>query len=514
MGLALYRKYRPKKFSEVSGQTHIKTTIQNEIELDRVSHAYIFSGPRGTGKTTLARLLAKAVNCLKRKKGESEPCGECDSCAEIVQARSIDVIEIDAASHTGVDNVRENIIQGAKFLPSLRKYKIYIIDEIHMLSLSAFNALLKTLEEPPAHAIFVLATTELHKVPETIQSRCQRFDFRNVSISDIIKRIEYVAKREERELEPEVINLIALRSEGCVRDAESILEQVLALGDKKITLEQARLVIPYNEFSLVLEFLKKIQEKRLEELIAFINRIVDEGVDVIRFIDDTIEGLRKILLAKISGALRSYDSDVRKDEETELSRLARGFEISEIVKIIEILLEQKTKVSDCPIQHLPLELAVVELCMKEKVQASGASIPLVAVKAERPREFSASAPKKAESDSPEKNAIPLEKIFQHWDEILEKVRVYNHTLFSFVRMNKPRAVQGNSIELGVEYPFHKERIDDMKNRLALEKIFEEILGVRVKIQTVLLERKSSPENAKESKDVEALAQEFGGSVVE
>ena len=207
MSLALYRKYRPQTFREVSGQTHIKTTLQNELEMDRVSHAYLFSGPRGTGKTTMARLLAKSVNCLSRKKGESEPCSKCEACAEITDGRSLDVIEIDAASHTGVDNVRENIIQSSKFTPTQRKYKVFIIDEVHMLSISAFNALLKTLEEPPKHAMFILATTELHKVPETILSRCQRFIFRIVAYEEIIKRLDYIIAKEEKKVDAEVVEI-------------------------------------------------------------------------------------------------------------------------------------------------------------------------------------------------------------------------------------------------------------------------------------------------------------------
>src|SRR3989344_5558425 len=188
MATTLYRKYRPQTFAEVVGQNHIKTTLQNELEKDKIAHAYLFSGPRGLGKTTMARLFAKAVNCLTRKSGQSEPCNQCNSCQEVITGRSLDVIEIDAASHTGVDNVRENIIENSRFTPTSRKFKVFIIDEVHMLSTSAFNALLKTLEEPPEHAIFILATTEIHKVPETIVSRCQHFDFHKVPTADIVKR--------------------------------------------------------------------------------------------------------------------------------------------------------------------------------------------------------------------------------------------------------------------------------------------------------------------------------------
>src|SRR3989339_1919745 len=189
----LYRKYRPQKFSELIGQNHIKITLQHELERGEIGHAYLFCGPRGLGKTTTARLFAKAVNCVNRKDGESEPCNKCNSCTSIMTGNSVDMIEIDAASHTSVDNVRENIIENARFTPTSSKYKVFIIDEVHMLSISAFNALLKTLEEPPAHAIFILCTTELHKVPETIVSRCQHFDFKKVAPAEAIKRLKMIA---------------------------------------------------------------------------------------------------------------------------------------------------------------------------------------------------------------------------------------------------------------------------------------------------------------------------------
>ena len=197
----LYRNYRPKNFRELVGQNHIKTTLQYEIELDRMAHSYLFCGPRGIGKTTIARVFAKAVNCINRKKGEHEPCEKCKSCLEIAKNKSLDIIEIDAASHTGVDNVRENIIAAARVVPNSLKYKIFIIDEVHMLSISAFNALLKILEEPPENVIFILCTTEAHKIPDTIISRCQRFDFKKINIPDIVKKLSYITKKEKIRLE-------------------------------------------------------------------------------------------------------------------------------------------------------------------------------------------------------------------------------------------------------------------------------------------------------------------------
>ncbi|MFH1714260.1 MAG: DNA polymerase III subunit gamma/tau, partial [Candidatus Nealsonbacteria bacterium] len=226
MTLVLYRKYRPKTFSEIVGQEHVVQTLTNALSLGLISHAYLFSGPRGSGKTTIARLLAKSLNCQNRKEGSFEPCNKCDSCLEIMENRSMDLIEIDAASHRGIDEMKE-LIEGIKFSPSKSKYKVFIIDESHQLTKEAANALLKTLEEPPSHAVFILATTEIHKMIPTIISRCQRFDFRKLTLSEIVRRLEYVAKKEKTKIEKPALELIALNSGGAVRDAEGLLDQVL-----------------------------------------------------------------------------------------------------------------------------------------------------------------------------------------------------------------------------------------------------------------------------------------------
>lgn len=363
--MTLYRKYRPQTFAELVDQNHIKITLQNQLETGKVGHAYLFTGPRGLGKTTTARLLAKALNCLNRKEGEYEPCNKCDSCKEIIEGRALDLVEIDAASHTGVDNVRENIIAAARTAPSSRKYKIFVIDEVHMLSISAFNALLKTLEEPPFYVVFILATTEVHKVPETIISRCQRFDFKRIPVNDIVKRLKYICEQEKIEVEEDVLKNIAHRSEGSIRDAESVLGQLFALGEKKINKEIAELVIPRSDFLLVFDFFELVAQKRTDQALEKLNKLVEEGVGLKEFLEDLIEMVRKILLIKINPKLNEY-THLNLDEtlEKKLIEAAQKYPLAQLIRIIETFLDYKTKIALASLPQLPLELAVFELTKK------------------------------------------------------------------------------------------------------------------------------------------------------
>ncbi len=532
MSLTLYRKYRPQSFKEVVGQNHIKTTIQSELEKGKVAHAYLFSGPRGLGKTTTARLLAKAVNCLKRKEGESEPCNDCDSCQEIISSRSLDTIEIDAASHTGVDNVRENIINNSRFTPTSRKFKVFIIDEVHMLSISAFNALLKTLEEPPAHAIFILATTELHKVPQTIISRCQHFDFRKVPVSEVVKRLSYLVNQEDKKVDQSILENVAYYAEGCIRDAESLLGQILSLGDKEITLEQAELVLPRSRFDLVLELIEYLAKLDGAGAITLINNLVEEGINLEKFTADLIEVARKILLIKVSLQLREFSGGLSKDLEKRVNEVSQKISLDFLIRAIEILVVRRQELKFADIQQLPLELAVLEIIGEKKEKDGGDNLDSSASLSEKPNseatekpEMKKDFPKLAEvkpKKTINKVKISLEQIKNKWQEVLVCLKKHNHSLASTLRIGQVSAVNDDgTVELCFKHKFHQQRINDLKNRQTLEKVLEEIFGVRLVVKTLVV--KDLAENKVEiemltgnkgSNSLDNILETFGGQLVD
>jgi len=361
MSLVLYRKYRPQKFSEFIGQEHIVKTLTNAISGEMISHAYLFAGPRGSGKTTLARLLAKAVNCQNRKKGESEPCNKCSSCLEIMEGRSMDLMEIDAASHRGIDDARE-LIDGIRFMPTKSKYKVFIIDESHQLTREAANALLKTLEEPPAHAIFILATTEIHKMIPTIVSRCQRFDFRRLTLPEIMKKLERITEKEKVKIEKPALEQIALNSEGSFRDAESLLDQVFTLyGEKEIKVEDIKDLLGLVETELVSKFTDFLGQKNPAGAINFLNELVEKGMNLEEFAKTQINYLRKALILKIMGIdANPIISGLTKEELQKLNEQTKNFKEEDLRKILNLFLDAENKMKYSPIPQLPLELAIIE----------------------------------------------------------------------------------------------------------------------------------------------------------
>ena len=331
--IALYRKFRPLKFEDMVGEEHITKTLKNQIIYGRVGHAYLFSGGRGTGKTTSAKILARAVNCLNPQNGE--PCNECEICKEILDGSLTDVIEMDAASNNSVDDIRE-IRDEVNFLPTKAKYRVYIIDEVHMLTTGAFNALLKTLEEPPEHVKFILATTEPQKLPTTILSRCQRFDFKKLSNSDIVKRLKIICKESEIKISEEALKLISVLAEGAMRDGISILERCAQESTEEISEELVKELVGIPKLEYISEIVKGILEKDEIKALSVVDKVIDEGKDLYNFLWEIIKYLKDILIYKSTKKLDIYSKDEIKEIE-EISKLASNEKILNIIYLLSSL---------------------------------------------------------------------------------------------------------------------------------------------------------------------------------
>lgn len=339
------------------GQEHIVKTLKNSVAGGMVAHAYLFCGSRGTGKTSIARLLAKAANCESQKNGE--PCNKCKNCQTVSSGRSLDIVEIDAASNTGVDNIRE-LTDSIKFNPTQLKYKVFIIDEAHMLSKGAFNALLKTLEEPPVHAIFMLATTEVEKIPETILSRVQRFDFKKASIVQIIDKLKLIAKSEKIKADDDVLRVIAQLAEGGFRDAESILTRMLSAGDK-ITLKDVEDVVGVASFDKVLKFINVISKKDSKEIIVNLNDLHNNGADMREFLKSTVRHLRNIMLAQIGVNIQETSApELTEEQIQDIMLQCKNFQHEDLRDLLENLIKAEDMMKKSSISLLPIELAILK----------------------------------------------------------------------------------------------------------------------------------------------------------
>lgn len=352
--VALYRAYRPVSFSEVSGQKVIVRTLQNAILNDKIAHAYLFSGPRGTGKTSTAKIFAKAVNCLKQQ--TNEPCNQCQVCQGIDDGSIPDVIEIDAASNNGVDEIRE-LRDKVKYMPSVGRLKVYIIDEVHMLTTGAFNALLKTLEEPPKHGIFILATTEVHKIPLTILSRCQRFDFKNIEVSDSIEKLKFIIKKENIKITNEAISEIAINSEGGLRDAISLLDQVISFSDGKITEDDVHQVSGSVSKKELIKLLEAIFNKEISKGMVILRELIAEGKEITRIVSDLILALRDILIEK------AMTIEVSKYQE-----LAKKFSFNKIYFYLDILKKLQQDIKWTNQKRAYVELALIKMMEHHKLK--------------------------------------------------------------------------------------------------------------------------------------------------
>ena len=360
---ALYRKFRPAKFSELVGQEHITKTIKNQILSDRVGHAYLFNGGRGTGKTSIAKILARAVNCLNLQDGE--PCNECEICKSALDGSLTDIVEMDAASNNSVEDVRE-IREAVNFLPTKAKYRVYIIDEVHMLSTGAFNALLKTLEEPPKHVKFLLATTEPQKIPATILSRCQRFDFKRISNEDIIKRLKIVCEESKIEISDEALNLIATLAEGGMRDALSILERCNQDGEDKIDENKIRDLVGIPKITYIKQIVESIINYDVDSSLKTVEEIIKEGKDLNNLLWEIIKYVKDILLFKSTGSIQTYT----KEEVEDIKVLSEKISKEDLINLICNLSELENSMKMSTQKLIIFQTGIIKLCNKQDIHKS------------------------------------------------------------------------------------------------------------------------------------------------
>lgn len=531
---SLYRKWRSQTFAELVGQEHVVQTLRNAIAEDRVGHAYLFTGPRGVGKTTMARLLAKAVNCLHPDPA-ARPCGTCEMCTTIAEGRAVDVIEMDAASHTSVEDARE-IIERVQFRPSVARMKVYIIDETHMLSTAAFNALLKTLEEPPDHALFILATTEVHKVPATILSRCQRFTFVRHSVTSMAAHLRRIAAAEGIALADGAPEAIARAATGSMRDALGILEQLASFVEGPITLHHVQRLLGMTAAAEVDALIAALLAADLTAALRAVNAVANQGADLRQFARDLVERLRAVMLLKATGDRTLLD--LGDDEAAQLAQWAQQAEMTALVQWVKLFSNLDYQLRTTPYGHLPLEVAVVEALLAPAPAAQPAAprpqparpqpaAPVVAprsqpvVPAEPPRPSVASQRAPADSppvapSPPSEPAMPapapvadppppppaawvaaqqarppadpavaraadaelslLEQLEATWEEFKRDVRPRSPTVQALLNSARPYDVEGNTIVLLVSSSFHKERLEEPKNRAIIEEVLRRRLG--------------------------------------
>ncbi|MCX6784859.1 MAG: DNA polymerase III subunit gamma/tau, partial [Candidatus Komeilibacteria bacterium] len=466
MSTTLYRKYRPQTFGELVYQTHVVQTLQNQLGGGKVAHAYLFSGPRGLGKTTVARILAKAVNC--QNLANNEPCNNCSSCLEITSGNNIDLIEIDAASNRGIEDIRE-LREQIKYAPVHNKYKVYIIDEVHMLTKEAFNALLKTLEEPPAHALFILATTEAHKLPETIVSRCQHFDFKKVPLAEMMGVVGAVALKEGVNIPPEAVEQIARLSQGHVRDALSLLGQILALGEKDISLVTINAFLPQQFSEQLIAFLKLLLTDEAGALV-FVRQLVEDGIALEPFIKQLLELTRLLMVGRATGNFSELDllyADVQKQELIELSKTLPQTGWLELVKLLAVAIQES---KSAEIATLPLEILVITFVEKRKKTNnppppptnSGSAVSGSEPKVVNQPEIKPTEEVKESSLVATVNSAELGIILNQWLEILESIRVYNHSVAAFIKQSHPLSLADNVLTLGFQHSFHWDQVKERK----------------------------------------------------
>jgi DNA polymerase-3 subunit gamma/tau len=507
MSSVLYRKYRSRNFDELVGQEHITKILKNAVKGNQLSHAYLFVGSRGTGKTSTARILAKAINCQEPTK-DGNPCGECEICKSIDNGSFLDLIEIDAASNRGIDQIRE-LKEKIEFSPTEGKYKVYIIDEAHMLTKEAFNALLKTLEEPPEHVIFVLATTEVHKLPPTILSRCQRYDFRLGTDKEIKEVIEKSAKGEKMKIEDDAMKILIKNARGSYRDALSLLDVVFSGQsgkDKKITEKEVRTMLGLPDIEMVDLLLTSLCENDSQKALELIEDIEEKGVNFQQFVTYTLEVLREALVAKIKGEKLEY---IFFDKVSQ-----KG-----ILLFVKAFLNIERSLKGSSNQSLVMEMIIPEFCNNQDREEEE----------EEEEEEDLTEEEYSEHRSKKSCEIDIKEVERKWGKISRGIKEIHKHLGTFLETSKPQKIKNNKIYVEVAFQFYKDQIERAESKEVIQKVLKNVLGNSYNIVCTVNEKakprmkatadvvlkkvpkgkrerksKSSPFNSKITSDIEAI----------
>lgn len=519
------RKYRPQRFSEVIGQSHICSTLQNAIKTNRISHAYLFTGSRGIGKTSTARILAKNLNCLQLK--DHDPCNECQNCIEITAGRNMDVLEIDGASNRGIDQIRD-LRENVKYPPSNSRYRIFIIDEVHMLTKEAFNALLKTLEEPPSHVIFIFATTEPLKIPATIISRCQRYDFHRIPIKEIVHHLKNIAKNEGVDVSDDILMLVAKKAEGGMRDAESLLDQLIAFSGESVSMEETRSILSLIDYEFYMKIGDEIFRNDSPALLEIAGKVIDDGINLTEFLSGFSEHFRNILIANTT---KSVDMlDLPDNMKSRYLAESDRWDAADLLRLIKIITDAQVTLKTSLNHRMHIEFTLLRMGAMQKtvtvqdileslknpaytirntVSTSSVKEELdlfnsknavesepVVIQPEPKKEAAAEpyitrsssepVPAEPESDATEedKSTISIAEIIKSWDSISDKIGESNPSLASFLHTGSPSSIKRNILTVKFKNgaSFHLNSIKSKSD--IVEKCIEAVIGKHIKIKCV------------------------------
>jgi len=502
-------KWRPKNFDEIVGQNHVVSTLKNAIQGNRLAHAYLFAGPRGVGKTSTARILAKALNC---KEGPTaNPCQKCFSCTEISDGRSLDVIEIDGASNRGIDEIRV-LRENVKFAPVSGKFKVYIIDEVHMLTTEAFNALLKTLEEPPEFVKFIFATTQAHKVIPTILSRCQRFDFRRIPAMEITAQLERIVASENINVDKDVLFAIAKASDGSMRDAESVLDQLVSFSRQKISLKDVVSVLGIVEQEALFAITDKIIQKDAKAALGLLNNLIDDGKDISLFLANLIEHFRNLMIAKVTkGDSKLIDLPAEICEG--LLRQSEAFSLEEIFNFFNILVNTQEMSKRLDSLRIPLEISLIRLAHNKK----GSEQPK-GIKEKFPQEPIAKKEEGATEPldpSAAISTVSLENIKDAWQNIINNLARIKMSVATYLNEGEAVKLERNilTVSFPKNYSLHKESLEKKENKALIEKIISELLNAGLRINFILCAEEKHKDNSENHPFIKNALEMFDGRVI-